>query len=332
MPRKEKNNKNWNKHLIMLLPVTGAVVPKKTLQDTSTKNSLDFHLDIINKIDKLLAEHNLEPQPVDTAQTPSIVQTPPSIPIEPRPPLNKTLAHQEIAWESQIQQPQVTTQTIPEEFKTELTINPEFRFITRQELIDTLSQEQQSQKDHIEIIDVNAFAEENTTIQKNIDFFNITNQTDEIPNSFIINDVFNKPHHHKKIEIIDARTLKQKIYEDALNASAKQTEQIDNKAKLYFLNKSSGNKKQKKLETEQAYIPDDFEERWKKLKEKQSKDEENNSKKKNKINYQNKIQKNSKKLFLIQQNRTKKNKDYFIKKRKYQQRYNIQNPIVIIKN
>jgi hypothetical protein len=254
--------------------MTGAVVPKKTLQDKPKENSLDFHLDIINKIDKLLAEHNLEPQPVDTFHTPSIVQTPPSIPIEPRPPLNKTLAHQEIAWEPQIQQLQATTQTIPEEFKTELTINPEFRFITRQELIDTLSQEQQSQKDHIEIIDVNALREENTTIQKNIDFMDIKNQTDEIPSSFIINDVFNKQHHHKKIEIIDARTLKQKIYEDALTASTKQAEQIDNKAKLYFLNKSSSDKKQKKLGVEQAYIPDDFEERWKKLKEKQSKDEE----------------------------------------------------------
>ena len=48
--------------------------------------------------------------------------------------------------------------------------------------------------------------------------------------------MFNKQHHHKKIEIIDARTLKQKIFVDVFNASAKQAEQIDNKAKLYFLN------------------------------------------------------------------------------------------------
>ncbi len=274
MPRKEKNKKSWNNHLIMFLPVTGALVPKQTPSDKSKENSIDFHLDIINKIDKLLAEHDLEHQSADIFHTPSITQTPPDVPIEPRPPLNKTLSHREIAWEPQIQQHQATVQTIPEEFKTELTINPEFRFITKQELIDTLSQMSPSKTDHIEIIDLHSLTDENTTVQKNIDFMDIKNQTDEIPSSFLINDVFNKQHHHKRIEIIDARTLKQKRFVDVFNASTKQTEQIDNKAKLYFLNKSSDDKKQKKLEVEQAYIPDDFEERWKKLKEKQSKDEQ----------------------------------------------------------
>ena len=177
MPRKEKNKNGWNKHLIMFLPVAGALVPKQTPSDKLKENSLDFHLDMINKIDKLLAEHNLEPQSADTLHTPPITQTPPSIPVELRPPLNKTLSHREIAWEPQIQQHQATAQTIPEEFKTELTINPEFRFITKQELIDTLSQMPPSKKDHIEIIDLHSLTDENTTVQKNIDFMDIKNQT-----------------------------------------------------------------------------------------------------------------------------------------------------------
>ena len=164
---------------------------------------------------------------------------------------------------------------IPEEFKTELTINPEFRFITKHELIDTISQTQPSSNDHIEIIDLNTLTFDKTTSQKNIELIDITNQTDETPSSMLINEVLGKNRHHNKIEIIDARTLKQKKYEDVFNASTQQTEEIDNKAKLYFLNRKDSNEnKQKQLQSEQAYIPDDFEERWKKLKEKQSKEEE----------------------------------------------------------
>jgi hypothetical protein len=287
MPHQEKNKKSWNTHLIMILPITGALFPKKTPLEKPKENSLDFHLDMINKIDKLLAEHNQEPSPAETLNAPPINPTPPREPIEPRPPLNRTLSHREIAWEPQIQQPQAITQTIPEEFKTELTINPEFRFITRQELIDTISETRPSSKDHIEIIDLNTLTTDNTTFQKNINLTYITNQTDEPPSSFLLNDMLYKKHHHKKIEIIDAQTLKQKNYEDVFNASTQQAEQIDNKAKLYFLNrKGSDDDKQKRLQVEQAYVPDDFEERFKKLKEKQSKEEEEKKQQEEKINKQ----------------------------------------------
>lgn len=275
MPREEKTNKSWNTHLIMLLPVAGALFPKKAASKTLETNSLDFHIDMIDKIDKILAEHNLEPQLAEIVHMPPRVPTPPPVPIEPRSPLNKTLSHREIAWEPHIQQPQAISQTIPEEFKTELTINPQFRFITRKEFIDTISEMRPSKVDRVEIIDFNTPSVENTTFQKNIDFIEFKNQTDETPTSFLIDEELNKGRLYKKIEIIDARTLKQKRYEDVFNASTEQTDQIDNKAKLYFLNsKDSSSKKQKKLESEQSYIPDDFDERFKKLKDKLSRDEE----------------------------------------------------------
>jgi len=261
----------------LFLPVTGALFPKKTPSDKPEESSLDFHLDMINKIDKLLAEHNLEPQSADTFQIPPRTPTPPPVPIEPRSPLNKTVSHREIAWSPQSEQSQGIAQIIPEEFKTELTINPEFRFITKRELIDTISQTRPSAKDHMEIIDLDTLTFDKTPSQKNIELIDITNQTDRQPSSLLINEVLGKNRHHNKIEIIDARTLKQKIYEDVFNASTQQAEEIDNKAKLYFLNrKDSSDNKQKQLESEQAYIPDDFEERFKKLKEKQSKEEKIN--------------------------------------------------------
>jgi hypothetical protein len=274
MPHQEKNNKGWNKHPFMFLPVTGALFPKKTSSEKTEENSLDFHLDMINKIDKLLAEHNLEPQAADPFQMPPRTPTPPPVPIEPRSPLNKTVSHREIAWSPQSEPSQGIAQIIPEEFKTELTINPEFRFITKRELMDTISQTRPSAKDHMEIIDLNTFTFDKAPSQKNIDLIDITNQTDGTPSSLLINEVLGKNRHHNKIEIIDARTLKQKIYEDVFNASTQQAEEIDNKAKLYFLNrKGSSDNTQKQLQSEQAYIPDDFEERFKKLKEKQSKEE-----------------------------------------------------------
>ena len=277
MRHQEKNNKGWNTHLILFLPVAGALFPKKPVSKKPEENSLDFHLDMINKIDKLLAEYNPEPQSSDTSHIPPITPTSPRVPIEPRPSLNKTLSHREITWQPRIQQPQVITQIIPEEFKTELTINPEFRFITRKEFIDTISENEPSMKDHIEIIDLNSLSMDNTISQKNIDIIDLKKQIDETQSSFLINDVLDEKRHHKKIEIIDARTLEQKIYEEVFNASTKQTDEIDNKAKLYFLNsKGSSDKKQKKLEVEKAYIPDDFEERFRKLKEKQQQEEKIN--------------------------------------------------------
>lgn len=301
MLHQEKNNNGWNKHLIMFLPVAGALFSKKAPLVKPKENSLDFHLDMINKIDKLLAEHNLEPQTAETVHMPPIKRTFPPVPIESRSPLNKTLFHGEIAWEPQIQQSQTMVQTIPEEFKTELTVNPQFRFITKHEFIDTISEMRPSKQDRIEIIDLDTFSEDNTISQKSIDLMDITKQSDETPSSFLINEVGTKERHHKKIEIIDARTLKKKISEDVFNASTEQAEQIDNKAKLYFLNrKDSSDNKQKKLEGEEAYIPDDFEERWKKLKQKQFKEEEQQQE--GKINKQ--LKKEPKKIEKMEMNKT----------------------------
>ena len=106
MPHQEKNNKSWSTHHILILSTTGALFPKKTPSEKPEENSLDFHLDMINKIDKLLAEHNLEPQTADTFYMPPIIPPNPPVPIEPRSPLNKTLSHREIAWSPQIEQPQ----------------------------------------------------------------------------------------------------------------------------------------------------------------------------------------------------------------------------------
>ena len=58
------------------------------------------------------------------------------------------------------------TPTIPEEFKTEISFNPEFRFITRHEFTDTITQTQPSTEDRIEIIDCNTLIKDEYRISK----------------------------------------------------------------------------------------------------------------------------------------------------------------------
>jgi hypothetical protein len=267
MPHQEKNKKSWNKQFIMLLPITGTLFSKKTHLKKLEENSLDFHLDIINKIDKLLVEHNLEPPSVETFHAPPISPAPRPVPIEPRPALNKTLSHREIAWEPAIGQSEAITQTIPEEFKTEFSIDPPFRFITSKEFIDTIMQKRSSPEDRIEIIDLNTLIE----------------GTSE--EGSLTGDI-----HNNKTEVIDIQTLKQKAHENYFITPQNETEKKEKshiyyfsskndnikkqKSFFYFSGKNDNSKKPKKIEVEQSYSPIDFEERIKKLKEEQIEAEE----------------------------------------------------------
>jgi hypothetical protein len=280
MPHQNKNSKSRNTQHLIFLPITGTLFLKTTSKKPG-QNSLDFHLDIIKRIDKLLAEHERGTLSSDSFRGPPIIPLQPPSPIEPRTPLNKTLSHQEIAWEPAIEQPQTITQTTPEEFKTELTINPEFRFITSREFIDTVSKTRLSSEERIEIIDLSTLSRDTTTLQKTMNFTQIKNLDDNIGTSSLKNGVFSEEHHHKKIEIIDAWTPKQKMYINASSDTTKpteqteQTEQNDKKSQVYYINnKDTTDKKQKKLEVEESYIPVDFDERSKELKEKLQKEQE----------------------------------------------------------
>jgi len=285
MPHQEKNNSGRYNQLTVLLPITGTIFSKKPIpMESPEENSIDFHLTMIKKIDNLLAEHEPETLVAESFREPPIIPAPAPSPIEPRPPLNKAFSHREIAWEPALEPPRTLTQTIPEEFKTELTINTEFRFITSQEFIETISQTRPSAEDHIEIIDLGTLVGDTKTFHKTTILTNTKNQNDETVTSLLKNGGLNEERHRNKIEIIDARTLKQKIYEDACNTAMKQADQIEKKAHIYFLNsKDHTDKKQKKLEIEQTYIPVDFEERSKEIKEKQNKDEEQKRQQEEKI-------------------------------------------------
>jgi hypothetical protein len=280
MPHQEKSNSGRYNQLTILLPITGTIFSKKPIpMESPAENSIDFHLTMIKKIDNLLAEHEPETLAAESFHAPPIIPAPAPSPIEPRPPLNKTLSHRELAWEPSIEPSCTTTRTIPEEFKTELTLNPEFKFITSQEFKDTIFQIKPPAEERVEILDLSSLFGDNTTFKKTTSCTTPKNHAKEKPR---IED-----HHHKRIEVIDTRSLKQKIYEDVLNNAMKQTEQSEKKSQLYYLSsKDNSDKKQKKLEIEQTYIPVDFEERSKELKEQQNEEEEQKQQQDEKIHKQ----------------------------------------------
>jgi len=267
----------------LLLSLTGTVFTKTSdAPQTSEENTLDFHLQMIKKIDSLIQDHEQDTVPTETGDTPPRIPTPPVPPIEPRPPLSKTLNHSEISWQPTMPTPQIATQTIPEEFKTELSVTPEFKFITSDEFTQTFLSLRPRPEDRIEIIDLSEFTGgplfSNKLPSLSIAKHHTVPQSTKEPS---------QQHRPKKMEVIDARALSQKTYEDVFLTAMKQTEQIEKKSQIYYLNsKGQKDQKQQKIDFKQSYIPVDFDERTKELKEQQLTEEEQKQQEEEKLHKQ----------------------------------------------
>lgn len=275
MPHQEKNTKGLSIKPMILLPITGSIFGKKTPMKNPERNTLDFHLEMINKIDKLLAEHEKEDITEASFQQPPLIPHQPPSPIEPRSPLGKTFAHEEVTWKAPIGSARTPTQIIPEEFKTELSITPEFRFITSLEFLQTVTQSQDSSEERVEVIDINALTGETITSQSTTSLLNIKNQDEKTPVSTLQKEgLVEEDCHNSKVEVIDTQALQKAMNEDTWDTASQQAKQIEKKAKVYFLNKkNNADKKQKDEGSEESYIPDDIEERFRALKEKKKKEE-----------------------------------------------------------
>jgi hypothetical protein len=91
----------------------------------------------------------------------------------------------------------------------------------------------------------------------------------------------------KKTEVVDTKQLKQKTRDDAFITAMKQAETSEQKFKIYYLNsKTHKEKKLKKQEKEQSYIPVDFDERAEELKEQQEHEEQQKKEQEEKIHKQ----------------------------------------------
>jgi len=257
----------------LLLPITGALFLKKPLSvKTSEENTLDFHLNMIKKIDALLQKHDKEtpidePAPMEAART-----LPQQVPVEPRPQLERKLGHIELDLPHSQEPSFPKNRIIPEEFKTDLPldIEPEFKFITSLDPNDNSLLLRPPHQERIEIIDLSEFTTDDvsshlTTPITIIDY----HSPRKLQAKKRTND------NRQPFVILDTRVMNQKEYQDVFLSAANQNEQIEKKSQIFFLKDS----KTKKDDFKQSYVPDDFEERARLLKDKlqQLEEQENES-------------------------------------------------------
>ncbi len=247
---------------LLLLPITGALFVKKPVLIRSLEeNTLDFHLDMIKKIDALLQKHDHEtptdePKPMGAPHT-----APQQLPVEVRPPLERRPGYvePELPRVQEISFPK--NRIVPEEFKTDssLGIEPEFKFITSLDSVEDALHIRPHHDDHIEVIDLSEFI------------------TDDIPSHLNTPIIIAGPHPQQKLQIkkqekndippfavLDTRVINQKKYQNVFLSAAKQNEEIEKKAQVYYHRDS----KTKKIDFKQTYVPDDFEARLQVLKKK----------------------------------------------------------------
>jgi chemotaxis protein histidine kinase CheA len=264
---------------LLLLPIAGSLFLKKPiLKESSEENSLDFHLNMIKKIDTLLQERGKETpfdEPIESTPANAIHA---QAPVELRPPLGRRPDHEEIDLQN-FQQPSfMKNRIIPEEFKTDLSlgIEPEFKFITSLDAIDNVLHFKPNHRDRIEVIDLGDFATDDVSSHLTAPFTTISPHAQQKPTATKKGQSETpKPIRTEKMEVIDARVLKQKAYENAFAMATKQNEEIEKKSQIYYLTSKGKNEpKQKKMEFKGSYIPEDFEERSKKIKEKQQQEEQ----------------------------------------------------------
>jgi hypothetical protein len=266
MQYQQKNNIRRCNTRLLLLPITGTLFIKKPApKKPSEESTLDFHFTVIKKIDELLREHDKEtpagePTPLET---PHVMSRSP--PVEPRPQLGRRPDHIEIDL-PHLQEPIPKPRIIPEEFKTDpsLCIEPEFRFITSLDSLEHALHFIPQQRPRIEVIDLGDFT------------------TDDIASHLTTSPTKTKtkePKRTKKIEVIDMRAFTQQSYKNVFQTALKQNEEIEKKSQIYYLNSADHkDAKIKRREDEQSYVPEDFEERAKVLKEQQEKEEQEKQK------------------------------------------------------
>ena len=275
--QKNKNIKQTNQVDALLLPVTGMVFSKKlTSKEKPEKNSIDFHLEIMNKIDKLLKEHESETFSSDSIAEQQINNSPEEPPVEIRAPLSKRIGLSEV--EPGIKPDDIFTnrETIPEEFKTDLSVTntPDFK--------EDVPQMKETENEHIEIIDLDSLSVDEVTSQKKSILLldedrGVKHQTSNISKNISDSDNISS----KKVEVIDTKELGYKKCDKVFSKMMQQPNENEKKAQIYYLNSGNRQKenKLKEPESERLYTPTNFGD---KLRQREAKEREEELKRKKK--------------------------------------------------
>jgi len=256
----QKNNRCLYNPQIFLIPVTNTLFTQQSNSTTSTEeNTLDFHLDMIKKIDALIQKHDPETPNNQPAPREAAHPMPRQTPVEIRSPMERRPEHiepelpriQEISFSND--------RILPEEFKIDSSfdIRPEFKFITSLDSEESIMDIRSQHHDRIEVIDLNEFA------------------TDSIPSNL------------ETITIADSHIQKKEQTKDNVLGAAAQ-EEIKKKEQVYYNTDS----KNKKNNSKQNSDPDDLEKRLQALQNQiqQEQEKENSQKQHEKVEQQKKEQ------------------------------------------
>ena len=267
-----------------ILPAIGIVLPEK--QDM-IDNPMDFHVEIVKKIDTLLREHEKKIilDELVSAQQPTLFPEEPSVEI--RSPLSKKAKTPMFQLEKKQETSFYKKLTMPDEFKTEFLMihNPSFKFVSPLHAPEGVLWIKNPEDKHVEVIDLGSLATGDASVQKQSAIHLHKNQTKEKRTedaSEFKKDT--KTFQSKKGEVSDTKKIDSKKCEDVFAAAMHQSKEDQDKSKIYYLtSRNLDEKKLKEREKKQSYIPVDFEDKLKKLKEKEQREREKEEKRLKKL-------------------------------------------------
>ncbi|UCF11944.1 MAG: hypothetical protein JSW06_07850 [Thermoplasmatales archaeon] len=247
----------------LLLPFTGMVFSKKPItKEKPEESSIDFHLEIIKKIDKLLKKHEGESFSLDSNTGQQTSDSPEEHPIEIRDPLSKKIGLSEV-------KPGIKPDDIftnrgkkPGDFKTDISTANDLGFIE-----DILLMKEKENK-HIEIINLDSLSVGDATTQK---ISTLSQDETRGVNHQIGNSLKNRLYPDKiiskKVEIIDAKELENKKYDNIFSKPIQQPKENERKAQVYYIDGSRHQKENRFKESDRVHAPENFRDKLKELEE-----------------------------------------------------------------
>jgi hypothetical protein len=251
----------------LLLPVTGMVFSKKPIsKEKSEESSIDFHLEIINKIDKLLKNHDGETLSLDSSTGQQICNSPEEHPIEIRDPLSKNIGLSEVKPGIKPDNIFTNRETKPGDFKTDISVANNVGFIEDILLI------KETEKGRIEIIGLDSSSVDDATTKKISNLFldetrGVKHQTgNSLKNKLDPDKILSK-----KVEVIDAKELGNKKCDKVFSKTIQPPKENERKAQVYYIDSSRHQKENrlKESDAERLHAPINFEDKLKELEEKE---------------------------------------------------------------
>ena len=225
------------KPINFFIPNVSIVLPEKL---DEIKNSMVFHLDIVKKIDKIIRDHEKKTILDELVYTKNQFTHPTKSVVEQRDPINKKIEASLFNFEKNENPSFYKKLTIPDEFKSDFENlnNPSFRFESEFNSIEDVLVLENPENQHVEVVNLHSLALESGGVKKDNVYKN------------------------KKFFVVETKLFEK----DKNNTKVQQQKNNDTeKASIYYLNSKDVD------DNTQSYIPVDFEEKLKKLKEKEKK-------------------------------------------------------------